>query len=455
VGLVLLLFLIRDALGQTGVVMAGIMTALSPGMVFYSRYYIHELPLVFFTLLVMAAGWRYSRRRGWQWAALLGVGAGMMYATKETFVIALGAMGLAVLMVWIWGIVMDGNSFSWRDRIEPVHLGVALLVGAALGVLFFTSFLSYASGPLDSVRTYLPWFGRAQGNSPHVHPWYYYLDLLAWRHTVRGPIWTEAMILLLAAIGFVVSLRRTPAGGHTGTSELPEDSAPISMPSEPNPVWFRFVAFYTLIMTAAYAAIPYKTPWCLLGFHHGMILLGAMGFAFLWRACAPRGLRAALAVAACFGLAQLGVQAVRGNFTYYADPRNPYVYAHTGTDLVRLANKVLSLSKLHPDKSRMLVRVIANGSPQFPRAGDYWPLPWYFRRLERVGWYNQVPPDPGAPVIIASPSFEPALMAALGTNYQNAGVFGLRPRPAVFLLLMVQRDLWERYVASPKSEEDE
>jgi predicted membrane-bound mannosyltransferase len=263
------------------------------------------------------------------------------------------------------------------------------------------------------------------------------------------------MILVLAAIGFVASLRRTPAGAGAETTESPEGLAPISMPREPDPGWFRFIAFYTLIMTAAYAAIPYKTPWCLLGFHHGMILLAAMGFAFIWRACAPRGLRVAVALVTALGLAQLGAQAVRSNFTYYADPRNPYVYAHTGTDLVRLANKVLSLSKLHPDKSRMLVRVIANGSPQFPRAGDYWPLPWYFRRLERVGWYNQVPPDPRAPVIIASPSFEPALTAALGTNYQNAGVFGHRPRPAVFLLLFVQRDLWEKYVASPKSDEDE
>jgi hypothetical protein len=29
------------------------------------------------------------------------------------------------------------------------------------------------------------------------------------------------------------------------------------------------LAFYTLILLALYSAIPYKTPWCLLGFLHG------------------------------------------------------------------------------------------------------------------------------------------------------------------------------------------
>ena len=455
VGLVLLLFLIRDALGGPATVMAALLTALSPAMVFYSRYYIHEIPLVFFTLLVMAAGWRYCRQPGWKWVLLLGVGAGMMYATKETFIISLGAMALALLLVWIWGIVMDGYSFAWRDALRPLHVVVALVVALGVGTLFFTSFFTHAGGPLDSVRTYLPWFGRAQGNSPHLHPWYYYLDLLAWRRAGRGPVWSESMILILAAIGFAVSLRRVPFSGRGAATELPDGPNSRAIFSEADPVWLRFIAFYTLIMTAAYAAIPYKTPWCLLGFHHGMILLAAMGFAFLWQVGATRGLRVVVGVAAGLGLAQLGAQAVRGNFTYYADPRNPYVYAHTGTDLVRLANKVLSLSRLHPDKSRMLVRVMAQGSPHFPRAGDYWPLPWYFRRLERVGWYNQVPPDPQAPVVIASPAFEPALTAALGTNYQNAGFFGHRPRPAVFLLLFVQRDLWEKYVAAPKTDEEE
>src|SRR5207247_1301232 len=51
VGLILLLPLIADGLGRKATIWAGILTALSPAMVFYSRYYIHEMLLVFFTFL--------------------------------------------------------------------------------------------------------------------------------------------------------------------------------------------------------------------------------------------------------------------------------------------------------------------------------------------------------------------------------------------------------------------
>ena len=36
-------------------------------------------------------------------------------------------------------------------------------------------------------------------------------------------------------------------------------------------------------MLVVYSAIPYKTPWCLLGFLHGMILLAGVGAVVLVR----------------------------------------------------------------------------------------------------------------------------------------------------------------------------
>src|SRR5438270_2517676 len=45
-GLILLLPLLIDGLGKNAMVWATLFTALSPAMVFYSRYYIHELLLV-------------------------------------------------------------------------------------------------------------------------------------------------------------------------------------------------------------------------------------------------------------------------------------------------------------------------------------------------------------------------------------------------------------------------
>jgi uncharacterized protein (TIGR03663 family) len=94
-GLILLLLLLTRDLGRAEVLWAAVFTAVSPAMVFYSRYYIHEMLLVFFTGLAGLAAWRYGKGKRLLWLVAAGAGLGLMWATKETFVFALVAMGLA------------------------------------------------------------------------------------------------------------------------------------------------------------------------------------------------------------------------------------------------------------------------------------------------------------------------------------------------------------------------
>src|SRR5206468_4093392 len=98
VGLILLLPLIADGLGRGATFCAAVLTAVSPAMVFYSRYYIHEMLLVFFTLLALCAGWRYIRSRKLGWALLAGAAIGLMQVTKETFIFTLVAAVLALFL---------------------------------------------------------------------------------------------------------------------------------------------------------------------------------------------------------------------------------------------------------------------------------------------------------------------------------------------------------------------
>ncbi|MFZ2639525.1 MAG: glycosyltransferase family 39 protein, partial [Verrucomicrobiia bacterium] len=76
-GLVLLLWLVRDGLGRWPMIVSALLTAISPAMTFYSRYYIQEMLLVFFTFGTIAAGWRYARNPSAGWALLAGAFAGL------------------------------------------------------------------------------------------------------------------------------------------------------------------------------------------------------------------------------------------------------------------------------------------------------------------------------------------------------------------------------------------
>src|SRR6267142_1931076 len=102
VGLILLLRLTWDGLGWAESLVAGALIAISPAMSFFARYYIHEMLLVFFIFLAIASGWRYSQSGRKRWAYLCGAALGLAYATKETWVLSLGAMGISLGLALLW-----------------------------------------------------------------------------------------------------------------------------------------------------------------------------------------------------------------------------------------------------------------------------------------------------------------------------------------------------------------
>jgi uncharacterized protein (TIGR03663 family) len=416
-GLILLLPLIADGLGRRPVLWAGFLTAVSPAMVFYSRYFIHEMLLVFFSFLALAAGWRYWRSRKLGWALLAGAAVGLMHATKETFVLTLAAAALALALNQVWNRWLDASGLPVKaPPLNSLHLAAALAVWLGVVLMLFSSFFTNAQGPLDSVRTYGSWLGRAGGGSPHIYPWTFYFHRLLWFHVRKGPVWSEAMIGVLALVGAASGFTRQRLG-------------------QANAGFIRFLALYTFSLTAAYCLIAYKTPWCLLGFWHGVILLAGVGAAVLIRSPRWRVLRIVACAALVAGIAHLGWQARRASVPFASDPRNPYVFAQTWPDLLRLVDKVKALAQADPLGPQMLIKVIAPDD-------DYWPLPWYLRDFRRIAWSNALPPDPYAPVMIVAANLRAALDER--KTHLMAGYFELRPQ--VFLELYVQLDLWRAYL---------
>jgi uncharacterized protein (TIGR03663 family) len=436
--LVLLLLLVMDGLGTAAAVYAGILTAISAAMVFYSRYYIQEMLLVCFTFGAIVSGYRYTQSKKVAWALLTGAFLGLMHATKETCIIVFGAMFLAVLLTLM---TAGPKNFltNLAKAVKPSHLIASLAAGIIVSALFFSSFLSNPGGILDSIRTYVTYFNRAGGSNIHDHPWYYYLKMLIYFRYGDGPIWTEGLIAFLAAIGFIAAMLKKG-------------------PSSANTQLLRFIAFYTLILTFVYSAVPYKTPWCVLGFLHGMILLAGIGAVVLVR-LVPNVLPRLIILCLLFDASvHLSWESYRCNYIYYADSRNPYVYAHPTTEVFAIVQRVKEMARAleemtreNPDKVKMHIQVICPGK-------DYWPLPWYFRQFRKdvIGWWDHVDPNtPSAPLIIASPDVEDELTNKLYnlTPIKDRQMYLFlfeKPyymwlRPKVKLLGFVRKDLWSYF----------
>jgi uncharacterized protein (TIGR03663 family) len=425
-GTIFLLLLFIPMMGRAAVAWASLALAVSPVMVYFSRFYIQETILVFFLAGFVAAVWRYIRRPGWSWASAAGLCAGMMYATKETSVIAFGAVATALVLASRLAknpMIHEETRVPGRKSMAGgawPHLLLATGIGLAVSFLFFSSFLQNPKGFLDSVLSFKVYFVRAGEGGFHVQPWHYYIHMLAFSRGHGSALWSEGLVLILALVGAVDAFRRNRR-------------------DDGDPAFLRFLVFYAALAAVVYSAIPYKTPWNLLPFYVGFIMLAGSGAAVLTSVPRrnPGKLAAALVLVA--GFAQLGFQSYRTNFVYPADARNPYVYAQTSPDFLKLVRRVEDLALLTPEHQNMLIKVIA---------GPYetWPLPWYLRGFGRVGYWG----DAGEagdidrpPVIISSAEETAKIDSVLSTAYRSE-YYGLRP--GVLLALSVRNDLWETFM---------
>jgi hypothetical protein len=261
----------------------------------------------------------------------------------------------------------------------------------------------------------LPWLQRAGGASPHIHPWTFYLERLAWFHPPKSPVWSEGAILVLALVGMGVSWVGRKSALH------------------------RFLAVYTVALTAAYSGIAYKTPWCLLSFWQGMILLAGVGAAAVSEATRGRTWKLVWGLVLAGVTAHLAWQAWRASFVFFADRRNPYVYAQTVPHLRQLVERVEAVADAAPTGRETIVQVVAPGH-------DYGPLPWYLRRLRHVGWYDALPGEPLAPVVVVAARLDARLDEQTDRRWIMVGLY--EQRPGVFLELYVERELWLRYVSA-------
>jgi predicted membrane-bound mannosyltransferase len=306
--------------------------------------------------------------------------------------------------------------------------------------LLFSAFLSRPVGILDSYRTYATYLGRAGGHeSAHVHPWHYYLEILLYARYSQGPIWTEGWIVVLALVGLAAGVRGTKVG-------------PI------DPKLVRFIAVYTVAMTIIYSVLPYKTPWCLLGFLHGLILLAGVGVVSLWTWVSKPATRALVAVLMIAASAHLAFLSHRASFVYYADYRNPYVYAHPTTEIFSAVAAVREYAAT-TGVGRSADRPLQIAVPKM----DYWPFPWYFRDLPCVGYTSSVPEHVG-PLIVVSDLLENALADKLYIQtpieqrrmymYLFDEPYYIWARPGVKLLGFIRKDLWDEHASRASRQPD-
>jgi len=419
--------LLSDVLGRRGSGIAALLIAVSPMMTFYSRYYIMETPFAFLVALLIVAAWRWTQSRNLLWLVLAGVVAGLLHATKETFVLNLAAMfaGWAVAKAMVGSFRLRTSSLSFgsssKNERSPMFTG-GIVVGVAIlvSVAIFSNGFRDWQAVKDSVFTYQNYVQRA-GGSGHEKPWHYYLTLLFWRK--NDFTWSEALIGGLAALGMMNAFTNDRRPSH-------------------HRAFLIFLSVYSVALLAGYSVLRYKTPWSVLCVDHAFALLAGVGLSGLFRALefSPIGKTTVFGLFAA-GLYNLCLQtslAIDYTFPtvrYSADERNPYVYSHTSPNLVQLAKRIHELTAKSAAGKDTPIQVI--------NSEQGWPLPWYLRDLNKVGYQAEIPDSLNADIIVADLDKDEALRAKLKGACESSP-YGLRP--GIMLTLIVKKPLWDKFM---------
>ena len=417
IGTIVLALCLRNRLGTIGALSAAALIAISPGSVYLSRYFIHESLFVFFTLAIVVAALRYWDTANSLYLVLASVSAALMVATKETWImngpVLLIALVMTVVYVLVREVMRRDSSFAeFGDQITatierfggwiPI-ITITLVVFAVfilVNVFFYSSFFTnYPKGVSDALKTLNLWRQRTH---EHEHPWYQYAYWL---------LWEEGVVFVLAAFGAMIAVLK---GNHR-----------LGL----------FVALWSWGLLAAYSLVGYKTPWISLNFIVPMALASGYTIEVVYQAL--RGLNQArlLIFAGLLIVGYCSVQLYQLNFIHYDDDQLPYVYAHTKRQMLAMLDEIDRLARKNGTGGDTGIAIV---SP------DYWPLPWYFRDYNKVGYYQQIVPTNEA-IIIGSMAQADQLKASYGDRYvqvdsgADGGAYPLRP--GVDLVLYVRRDV--------------
>lgn len=434
-GVIWLIFLLRRYLGDYGALGAAALVALSPGAVFFSRYYIHEILFVFFTLGIVVAGLRFYETARPLYLMLASASAALLVATKETSVISFAVLALAYACAAIYPRLrrrwerreIKASAQVSRARLhrrqdfdkaplppEPLvqllqRLGgrrkavrlllIAFALFLAIHVVLYSSFFTnFPQGIYDSVRTYEQWLARS--GADHTHELYTYLSWL----------WQEELpSLLLGTIGIAFALYR-------GTNRFAV-----------------FAAFWTMGILAAYSLINYKTPWLTLNISIPLAVIGGYAIQEIYnkaRQSRRQRVRVSLIGLAAVLIVVSVYQAISVSFFRYDDDSMPYSYAHTTRQIFMLLDQINQVVARGGKGTQTGIMIASS---------EHWPLPWYLRDFPNVGYWGSVKAPTDEFMVIGQDTQEFELQRVLGDKYERVGTYELRP--GAVLVLYVRKDL--------------
>ncbi len=339
----LMLLPVRRWMGGVGIAVAGLLTAVAPCMVYFSRTNIHELYLIAFSALWAASLARFAHKPAMKWGLLASLAAALCFANKETTVLTVGFFGLSAGAAWLLGTErQDGEDdlFGGRNRTEALRdwlwgarwiwlAGIVLF--AVVTVLLFSSFFSYGFGVKGFFLAYTPWLEHGTTGRNQGKPFLYFWEVM---RSSQG----FASYAILPAVLFAL-VRRHRVG--------------------------VFLTTWAASAFLVYSLIPYKTPWCVVNIDLPVFLLCGWGAQQAWllirdadRPTVVRVLATVGIVLPLLAVPGLARESLQVNAEGYDDGSNKYVYVQTKRGFYAMISDHVGVAAGKPDSDGLGVQTV-------------------------------------------------------------------------------------------------
>ncbi len=340
---------------------AALFIAVSPDLVYFSRFLRHDIFQLFFSVLVLVALLAYLERGKMRYALLAGLAIGGGMCLKEDmplFLVIIAVFGLFLL----WKRPVPIPRTWMRDTLLSVLLAVGIMA------VFYSSFGVHPEILLTGLEKAYTHWAAMHGMCRICGPWFFYILLFL---LYEVPIFILALFGVIQfadrhnpvpswiarAKAFLAARRNAGEGEHSPVSR----ASFIAAAWNKKELFFLFCIIWFLAALAAYAYIGEKVPWLII---HQLLPAIFISVYLMGRK------KAVFALAGCIFLLLL---------TWHV----AFIPADVNEPIVQVQNS---------EDMRLVMALIDVSDSVAVASENYWPLPWYYRGegWSRMHFYGKI-----------------------------------------------------------------
>ncbi len=351
---------------------AALFLAISPDMVYFSRFLRHDIFMLFFTLLLLVAALYYLERRQTRFAIIAAIAmAGALCCKEEMPVILLIFASFFLFALWKGRLTLPAQ---WKKDLVLcafIVIGILCVMYSAFGMhpetLIGQNFQIATTGWYQAASHWLEMHEEQRLGGP----WFFYLPLY---------LLYELPIFILAVIGTIQFIlndpnnllffkqvknwlitRRFVLSTHelavASLEQLKTSAGGFSKSDE----FFRFCIYWMILSMAFYAYVGEKVPWLLI--HQLLPMCFVAVYKLNWQ-------KVLFALIGC-------------SFLIFMTWHVAFIPADINEPIIQVQNS--------EDLREVMHLMDASGSVVIA-SKDYWPLPWYYRgdRWNKIKFYGDV-----------------------------------------------------------------